>query len=145
MKKHGENCTCAQELSEIIGTALTRKLHDDTVRAARVTEKELAELTLAAIKVRSGLSSDELPALPDSVKDAVLGSMKGAHSEMLLCGVLRLAVTLSLNADETMADFVGHAARHYEEELVRRSEVVITETQAQSIKDAAVRYGGKSN
>jgi hypothetical protein len=144
-KLHDENCNCEKDLHDLVGTTLAKKLTSETVRAVEVTEKELADLLTAAMKTRSGLLADDLSHLPAHQREAALAQLNVRQAEMLLCGLLRLASTMSLAAGDTMADFVGHAARHFEGETMSAVVNALDAQSARKVNDAAVAFAGKDN
>lgn len=144
-KPHGENCKCTQDLQELVGTALANKLVSETNNAVEVTEKEIANLLAAAMKARRGLLVDDMSHLPSSQREAALQLLSTRQAEMLLCGLLRLSATLSFATNDSMADFVGHAARHFEQEVLKVSISALDAQSAKNVNDAAVAFAGKDN
>jgi len=138
-------CDCGDDLVRLLGSALTNKLLTDTTRAADDTYDDLTRQVIAALSTRSNLLSDELSHLGNKEKEEALSSLNMHHTNHLLCGLLKLTVTIGLAAGETAATYIGHAAAHFEGELLRRAMGPIMAEQAQRIKDDAKARTGSNN
>lgn len=148
--KHGENCNCGGELSDMIGTALATKLYDDTAKAARDTELEVIRLLGKSLTDRQALLADEMSHVTEENRSEALALLAFEHKEHMLCATLRLAATLANATGDVMSSFVGHAARHFEKEAEQHAMLLIVKDpfgneEAQSIKDAATASTGADN
>lgn len=138
MSKHEENCQCGKELDELLGTALAEKLSNETYAAVRVTEKTIADMLTAALKTRRELLLDELPHLSQEARDQAVAHLYVLQSESLLCCLLRMSATVGLATGDLMSTFVGHAAQHYEAEVVKMAANSFT------AQEAAVRHSPRN-
>lgn len=140
-----ESCICSEDLTNLLGSALTSKLIAEANTAAKEVGDDFMRQITAALKARSGLFADELTHLNDKAKEEALANLNYHYTKRILCSLLNMSVLIAFASGETAATYIGHAAAHFENELTLRALEPILAAQATRIKDEAVSRTGPNN
>jgi len=144
--KHDDDCGCNEAARNLLSTRLLDKLVDETAQSADHTSRDITRIIHAALEARRGLINDELPtSLNSEDREAILAEFTAQQARMLLCSLMRLSVTLSISIGDNMPLYVGHAAKHWEEEVLRKVAGPLNEIFAARIRETAVAQNGKHN
>jgi len=143
--KHDDDCNC-KDINALLGTRLFNKLYEETVQSADNTERDLTKLAHAALAARKGLIADELPAsLSEEDRKLVLSEFVEGHVRRLICSFMRIAVTMSVSAGDTIPEYISHAAKHWDDELLQKVAVSLSDMAATRIQKAAAAQTGEHN
>lgn len=138
-----------QGLSDLVGTALSKKLLADANKSVEDLYQVLTGDIATAGKNRMGLAEDELNHLPADKKEDALHIVRAHFRKYLQCEVMKLAAKLSLLEGDTMSEYIGHAAAHYEylvqDAVVTSIEHVLDKRDSENLNDAAKAATGSDN
>lgn len=107
-----------EELTKLLGARMAAKLLSDCEKSADEFSKALAELTQRTLQQRLDLCKDDLNEpryLP--LRDEAVKLLAHIMTSSLSCRGLGASCVLHAALDVRMAEFIAHAAGHYETEL----------------------------
>lgn len=125
-----------QGLSDLVGTALSKKLLADANKSVDDLYQVLTGDIATASKNRLGLAEDELNHLPADKKEEALHIVRVHFREYLQCEMMKLVAKLSLLEGDKLSEYIGHAARHFE--------LIVEEMAHTSIQSALDRHASEN-
>lgn len=140
--RHDDNCNCV-DISNLLGTKLYGKIVNETNQAASDTERDILKIVRSALEARRGLIADELPAsLSAEDRESALSELTWHHTRLTICTLMQLSATISVASGDSMPEYIGHTAKHWDDELQAEP---FDEMVATLIQKAAVVQTGEHN
>lgn len=122
-----ENKTNEDRLRALLGDRLADKLLNDNTRAVCSYTKAIYELTFKTVNDRTDLINDELsqPGF-NKCREEVLACLAQDITSKMACEVTTMSCVVHIGMHQSMADYISHAAIHFEIEMAREKTETVT-------------------